>query len=57
METLIEKSREFRGVLTEKILSEGLKIPGYEDYTVHKEGFIVSHKKEPIILKSAKMWI
>lgn len=54
METLIEKSREFRGTLTETILSEGLKIPGYEDYTVHQEGFIVSHKKEPFILKTAK---
>lgn len=54
METLIEKSREFRETLNETILSEGLRIPGYEDYSVHKEGFIVSHKKTPKILKQAK---
>lgn len=54
METLIEESRELRGSLSEIILSEGLKIPGYEDYTVHKEGFIVSHKRKPIVLKAAK---
>lgn len=54
METLIEESREFREHLTEATLSEGLKIPGYEDYTAHREGFIISHKKEPIILKTGK---
>lgn len=54
METFVEKSCEFRGYLTEAILSEGLKIPNYEHYTVHKEGFVVSHKKAPIILKGGK---
>lgn len=54
METSIEEFREFRGHLTEAILSEGLRIPNFEDYTVHREGFIVSHKKKPTILKTGK---
>ena len=54
METCIEESCEFRGNLSEVILSEGLKITGYEDYLIFKEGFVVSLKKKPIILKEAK---
>lgn len=41
-ETYIEKPRELRGSLKEIILSEGLKIPNYEDYLIFKEGFVVS---------------
>lgn len=54
MVTYIEELREFRGHLTEAILSEGLVIPGYEDYLIFKEGFVVSLKKDPKILKEAK---
>lgn len=54
MATYIEESRELREHLLETILSEGLEIPGYEDYLIFKEGFVVSLKKNPKILKEAK---
>ena len=54
MVTYVEKSREFRGSLNEVILSEGLEIPGYEDYLIFKEGLVVSLKGNPRVLKLAK---